>query len=227
LLQGRGCADPSPAGSRRWSRSPPPLSPWSELFLAQDSRVLLRNLILRESDSKAVTRLHTPTHPPTRGGGGLAAGGGLRRSVARWLASLVPTPPRNWSHFFLTRTLLERNTVPWVSFAPATTHHAAMRATARAKSRPTSPSGGSRGRGGAAPVRRPLALKPRDERYTKSMSLKYEPASEPLHFCEVVVLKSLGLAGRRTAPRVRAIPPRRCPPVCAPLSPPSSTPPST
>ena len=31
---------------------------WSELFLAQDSRVLLRNLILRESDFKAVTRLH-------------------------------------------------------------------------------------------------------------------------------------------------------------------------
>jgi len=30
---------------------------WSELFLAQDSRVLLRNLIVRESDSKAVTRL--------------------------------------------------------------------------------------------------------------------------------------------------------------------------
>ena len=29
-----------------------------ELFFAQDSRVLLRNLILRESGSKAVTRLH-------------------------------------------------------------------------------------------------------------------------------------------------------------------------
>ena len=26
-----------------------------------------------------------------------------------------------------------------------------------------------------------ITLKPRVERYTKSMSLKYEPASEPLH----------------------------------------------
>ena len=34
-----------------------------ELILAQDSRVLLRNLILRESDSKAVTRLQQAFKP--------------------------------------------------------------------------------------------------------------------------------------------------------------------
>ena len=34
--------------------------PGLQRFLAQDSRVLLRNLILRESDSKAVTRLYLP-----------------------------------------------------------------------------------------------------------------------------------------------------------------------
>jgi len=36
------------------------------------------------------------------------------------------------------------------------------------------------GKGWARPVA-PATLKPRVERYTKSMSLKYEPTSEPLH----------------------------------------------